>query len=108
MPTTQFDNVTATAKANIYFAGKVISHSLTTANGEKKTLGLIFPGDFNFDTAAPELMEITDGHCRVKCEGQDDWTPYVTGQSFNVPGNSRFEITIEEGICQYICSFLEG
>ena len=43
MSSVKFENVTATAKANIYFDGKVISHSIETADGEKKTLGIIYP-----------------------------------------------------------------
>ena len=48
---TQFDNISVNAKANIYFDGKVISHSIEFADGSKKTMGLIFPGEYNFDTA---------------------------------------------------------
>ncbi|MEO6786227.1 MAG: pyrimidine/purine nucleoside phosphorylase, partial [Chthoniobacteraceae bacterium] len=42
----QFPNVTAIAKANVYFGGKVVSHTILLASGEKKTLGLICPGTF--------------------------------------------------------------
>ncbi|MFA7235570.1 MAG: pyrimidine/purine nucleoside phosphorylase [Phycisphaeraceae bacterium] len=52
MPT-EFTNVTAVAKANVYFDGKVVSHTLKFADGSKKTLGLIHPGSFHFNTAGP-------------------------------------------------------
>ena len=61
-----FTQVTATCKANIYFDGKVISHTLTLTDGSKKTLGLIYPGSYTFNTDAPEKMEIIAGACRVR------------------------------------------
>jgi len=54
--TVQFSNVTAVAKANVYFDGKVISHTLLFAGGDKKTLGVIFPGSFHFGTDKAERM----------------------------------------------------
>ncbi|BCR06228.1 UPF0345 protein [Desulfuromonas versatilis] len=101
----QFANVTVACKANIYFDGKVVSHALTLADGSKKTLGLIFPGSFKFDTAAPERMEIIAGECRVRLAGQGDWIGFAAGTWFDVPGNSFFEIVVESGIAEYVCSF---
>lgn len=102
----QFESVTATAKANVYFDGGVISHALTFPDGSKKTLGLIFPGTYHFDTDAPERMEITAGTCRVKLDGSDDWTDYNEGDTFDIPGKSGFDIDVLQGETQYICSFL--
>ena len=59
---TEFHGVTAVAKANVYFDGKVVSHSLLFADGTKKTLGLIYPGQFHFGTDKAERMEIVAGH----------------------------------------------
>ena len=103
---TQFEGVTATAKANIYFDGGVISHAITFADGSKKTLGLIFPGTYHFDTAAPERMQITAGTCKVRLDNSDDWSDYAEGDSFEIPGKSGFEIDVMQGETQYICSFL--
>ena len=77
----------------------------STAEGDKVTLGLIFPGSYNFGTAAPERMDITDGSCRVKLPGADDWITCRAGESFNVPGDSSFDIAVDEGIAQYVCSY---
>ena len=68
----QFSNVTAVAKANVYFDGKVVSHSILFASGEKKTLGLIYPGTYHFGTDKAEIMEITDGQCTVVLDGQSN------------------------------------
>ena len=53
----EFPNVTAVTKANIYFDGRVVSHSLLFPDGSKKTIGLIYPGQFHFGTDKAERME---------------------------------------------------
>jgi len=106
MSSIEFSGVTALAKANIYFEGKVVSHTLQFSSGEKKTLGLIYPGAFHFGTATAERMEIIAGHCRVKLDGATTWNDYTVDQAFEVPANSGFDIEIANGICEYICSFL--
>ncbi|MGB8355144.1 MAG: pyrimidine/purine nucleoside phosphorylase [Chthoniobacteraceae bacterium] len=102
----EFTGVTAVAKANIYFDGKVVSHTIVTPDGAKKTLGLIYPGAFHFGTAAAERMEIVAGNCRVKLDGSSDWNDYGAGTFFEVPANSGFDIEVAADICEYICSFL--
>ena len=102
----RFENVTAVAKANVYFEGRVVSHLILLAGGEKKTLGLIYPGKFHFGTDAAERMEIVAGLCRVKIDGPPEPTDYTAGQSFDVPAKSGFDIEVASGICEYVCSFL--
>lgn len=92
-------------KANIYFDGKVVSHTLHTPDGAKKTVGLIYPGTYKFDTGAPEQMDIVAGECRVKQAGESSWKTYKTGSFFKVPGKSSFEIAVDKGLAEYLCSF---
>lgn len=103
----QFENVTAVAKANVYFDGKVVSHTILLAGGEKKTLGLIYPGKFHFGTAKAERMEITAGACRVKLDPESDVRDFAAGTHFDVAANSGFDIEVASGICEYVCSFLD-
>lgn len=103
---TQFSGVTAHTKANIYFDGRVVSHTLLMPDGAKKTLGLIYPGSYHFGTGAPERMEIVAGTCRVTLDGQSAVKDYAAGTYFDVPGKSGFTIEVPTGICEYICSFL--
>jgi len=103
----QFPNVTAIAKANVYFDGKVVSHTILLPNGEKKTLGLIYPGTFYFGTGKAERMEITGGNCRVKLDGSGETLDFGAGTHFDVPANSGFDIQVTTGICEYVCSFLD-
>jgi purine/pyrimidine-nucleoside phosphorylase len=102
----EFPQVTAHAKANIYFDGKVVSHAITLADGSRKTLGLIYPGEYHFGTDAAERMEITDGSCNVVLDGQSIKNTFASGTHFHVPAKSGFTIRVESGICQYVCSFL--
>jgi uncharacterized protein YaiE (UPF0345 family) len=100
-----FRNVEVLTKANVYFDGKVVSHTVQFADGTKKTLGLIYPGEFHFGTGAPELMQIIAGSCRVRVDGTSEPTVYAAGTEFRVPGNSGFDIAVDSGLCEYVCSF---
>ena len=101
-----FSNVTVDAKANVYFDGNVVSHTVHFTDGTKKTLGLIYPGKFHFGTAVPERMEIIAGACEITLDGTSDVVVIEAGSAFDVAGNSGFTIKVSEGICEYICSFL--
>ncbi|SRR6266498_1118089 len=103
---TQFSGVTAIAKANIYFEGKVVSHTILFSDASKKTLGLIYPGSYHFGTDQAERMEIVAGACGVKLDGQTAMKYFPTGQVFEVPAKSGFDIEVKSGICEYICSFM--
>lgn len=101
----QFDGVSVVCKANVYFDGKVVSHSVIFPDGTKKTLGLIYAGTYTFNTGAPECMEIVAGVCRAKIAGESDWKEYGAGTYFDVPGQSSFDIAVDAGIAEYVCSF---
>ena len=103
--TTQFDNVSVVKKANIYFDGKCVSHTVLFADGTKKTIGVIFPSSLTFNTGAPEIMELNAGKCRIRLKGETEWKSFEGGQSFNVPGNSSFDIETL-GTLDYVCHFV--
>ena len=104
----EFPNVTAVAKANVYFEGRVVSHTILFPDGSKRTLGLTYPGTYHFGTAAAELMQIVDGACSVVLDGSDTGAAaYEAGGEFRVPASSGFTVTVAGGICQYVCSFLD-
>jgi uncharacterized protein YaiE (UPF0345 family) len=105
--TTQFDQVSVVKKANIFFDGKCISHTVLFADGSKKTCGVILPSSLTFNTNAAEIMEIISGKCRVLLDGKGDWQTYEEGQRFDVPASSRFQIEAEEPV-QYVCHFAAG
>ena len=100
----QFDNVSVKKKANVYFDGKCVSHTVMLPNGTRSTIGVIFPSNLTFNTQAPELMEISLGQCKVRLHGESDWKAYGAGEKFTVPGNSSFEIETTE-MLDYVCHF---
>ena len=102
----EFRSVTALTKANVYFEGKVVSHTLLFPDDSKKTLGLIYPGQYHFGTDKAERMELTSGQCAIKLDGTGAAVSYSAGQAFEVPAKSGFDIEVKSGICQYICSYL--
>ena len=101
----EFDNVTIVKAANIYFDGKVTSRTVKFADGTHKTLGIMMPGDYSFNTEAAELMEILAGSMDIRIAGSDTWHTYGPGTSFNVPANSSFDLKVTE-VSDYCCSYL--
>jgi uncharacterized protein YaiE (UPF0345 family) len=99
-----FKNVEVKRKANVYHAGRVTSRTIVTPSGEMKTLGIMLPGTYRFSTQSPEVMELTQGHCRVKLAGEQHWSEYQAGSSFAVPGDSAFEIEVTD-LLDYVCHF---
>ncbi len=102
----QFKGVTVVAKANVYFGGKVVSHTLLLADGTRKSVGVIFPGTFHFGTDKAERMEITAGECEVRVDGQPGKRRYAADQQFEVSAKSGFDIEVTSGVCEYVCTFL--
>jgi uncharacterized protein YaiE (UPF0345 family) len=91
-------------RANVYFDGKCVSHSLELPDGSRKSVGVVLPGRLTFSTGAPEVMEVVDGRCRVRLAGQDAWVAYGAGERFAVPGQSGFDIEVDETL-HYVCHF---
>lgn len=100
----QFENVTIIKKANVYFDGKVTSRSILFADGTKKTLGIMMPGEYEFGTAQKEIMEILAGKLEVLLPGNETWTSVSSGQSFEVPENAKFKLKVTE-LTDYCCSY---
>ena len=101
-----FDNVSVVKKANVYFDGGVTSRTIIFENGEKKTLGIIMPGEYSFDTDKKEIMDIQSGDCEVLLAGEDQWQHYSAGDSFDVPAKSNFKIKAVT-LTDYCCSFVD-
>lgn len=89
-------------QANIHHGGRVTRRTIVMPTGEMKTLGIMLPGTYRFSTQAPETIEITQGHCRVKLQGEQAWSEYQAGDSFRVPGDSHFEIEVDD-VLDYVC-----
>jgi len=102
----ELKGVTVLAKANVYFDGKVVSHTVLYADGTRKSVGVIFPGKFHFGTDKAERMEITAGECTVKLDGKAEVKHHAAGQQFEVTAKSGFDIEVKSGLCEYVCTYL--
>jgi purine/pyrimidine-nucleoside phosphorylase len=103
----EFRNVTVVKKANIYFDGKVTSRTVVFSDGAKKTLGIMLPGEYEFNTADKEIMEILAGELDVLLPGVDGWKTFKAGESFQVPARSKFSLKVKS-LTDYCCSFISS
>jgi len=101
----EFKGVTIVKKANIYFDGKVTSRVVIFPDGSRKTLGIMMPGEYEFNTDDKEIMEIISGDLEVLLPEEDGWRTIKGGETFEVPAQSKFELRIKE-ITDYCCSYV--
>ena len=101
----EFNNVTIIKAANLYFDGNVTSRTVIFADGSKKTLGIMMPGNYEFGTEAAEIMEIMAGDMEILLPGESEWQTIKGGESFNVPANASFQVKAKS-ITDYCCSYL--
>ena len=102
----RFENVTAIKKANVYFEGKVTSRTILFEDGTKKTLGILLPGEYEFGTADMEIMEVLGGSINALLPDNETWALYKEGQSFEIPANSKFKVSVSE-VSDYCCSYIK-
>lgn len=102
----KFENVEIIKKANVYFDGGVTSRTINFPDGSMKTLGVIQPGEYEFNTGKKEIMEMLGGNVEVLLAGSSDWQAYGEGESFEVPAKSSFRIK-SKVLADYCCSFVD-
>lgn len=104
MTTEKIDGVSVSTQASVYFDGKCVSHAVVLADGTKKSVGVVLPAALTFNTGAPEKMECVAGGCEYKLDGSTEWLKSGPGDTFSIPGNSKFDIRVTEAY-HYICHF---
>ena len=100
----EFKDVTVVKEANVYFEGKVTSRAVIFADGSKKTLGIMLPGEYLFNTDSPEIMEILSGEVEVLLPGEREWKAVKGSESFEVPGHAQFSLNVKS-LTDYCCSY---
>ncbi|MBI5633811.1 MAG: pyrimidine/purine nucleoside phosphorylase [Nitrospirae bacterium] len=103
----EFSNITVVKKANIYFNGGVTSRTVIFKDGSKKTLGVMLPGEYEFNTGDKEIMEILSGELELLLPGQNAWQSIKGGESFEIPANAKFTMKVKT-ISDYCCSFIKA
>jgi purine/pyrimidine-nucleoside phosphorylase len=102
----EFKNVSVVREANIYFGGNVTSRTVLFADGSKKTLGVMLPGEYEFGTAEKEIMEILSGDLEILLPGSSAWKTVKSGGHFDVPPQSKFGLKVKK-ITDYCCSYVK-
>ena len=102
----EFRNVTIVREANIYFDGKVTSRTVLFPDGSKKTLGIMVPGEYEFNTGDREIIEVLSGSLDVFLPHDKTWHSFRGGDSFEVPTRSKFSLRVKE-LTDYCCSFVK-
>jgi len=93
----QFDQVSIGKKANVYFDGKCVSHTVTLPDGTRKSVGVVLPSTLRFDLTTKEIMEI------VSINGQAEKS-FLAGQSWTVEAGGYFVIRADQPV-HYVCHF---
>ncbi|CAN1525315.1 Pyrimidine/purine nucleoside phosphorylase [Burkholderiaceae bacterium] len=99
----QFDHVSVGKKANIYYDGKCISHTVTMPDGLRKSVGVILPSTLHFDLTTKEVMEVVDGCAFVSIDGAPEQA-FAAGDRWTVEAGSYFVIRTTAPM-HYVCHF---
>ena len=102
----KFENVSILTRANIYFDGGVTSRTIEFPNGEIKTLGIMLPGEYTFNTGKKEIMDVISGQVEVLLPDEKQWRKYSAGDNFEVKANASFQIKVTD-LMDYCCSFID-
>ncbi len=102
----EFKDVTIVKKASVYFDGKVTSRTVIFADGSRKTLGIMLPGEYEFGTDTKEIMEIISGDLDVLISVSEGWKTIKSGETFEVPAKSKFSLKVK-GLTDYCCSYIK-
>ena len=90
-------------EVNEYFAGKVKSFNVNSSDG-KKTVGVMQPGEYEFNTDGPETMTVVAGALSAFLPAYNEWEDFGAGSSFDVPAQSKFKIKVAVDTA-YLCEY---
>jgi uncharacterized protein YaiE (UPF0345 family) len=88
---------------NKYFDEKVVSVGFQ-GRELPSTVGIISPGEYQFDTSKHETMTVISGEMTVKLPNSDDWATYKEQQSFEIPAGAAFSVRVDMDTA-YLCTY---
>ncbi|OVE73452.1 hypothetical protein BVX94_03875 [bacterium B17] len=90
-------------EVNEYFDGSVKSLEVSAEDG-RKTVGVMQPGEYDFETETTEIMTVVFGEISVYYEDEGEWEDYGVGASFDVPAESTLKVkTSQDSV--YLCEY---
>ena len=90
-------------KVNEYFDGNIKSIAFKT-DTLPATVGVMLPGDYVFNTDDKEKMTVVNGALTIKLAGENEFSTYRAGESFDVDANSAFDVKVETETA-YLCLY---
>ena len=90
-------------EVNEYFDGKVKSLRINSNEG-KKTVGVMEPGEYEFNTQTKETMTVVSGELSIYFTEYDEWEDFGAGASFEIPAQTKFKVKVAQDsayLCQY-------
>jgi uncharacterized protein YaiE (UPF0345 family) len=90
-------------KVNEYYDGQVKSLEFENSQG-KFTVGVMLPGEWEFNAPTREWMILTRGGWDAKLPGTDEYVPFAENESFQIEGGETFSVRVKE-ISSYICPY---
>lgn len=101
----EFTNVKLIGNANVYFDGRVSSRTFYKSDGQRRTLGFVMAGDYEFATDEAEYMEILQGILEVKLPDETEYVCYKAGDTFTIPSQIHFHVRTNS-YADYCCTYL--
>ncbi|MFB6069510.1 MAG: pyrimidine/purine nucleoside phosphorylase [Halanaeroarchaeum sp.] len=105
MPDDHLKDVTVRKEANVYYEGHVTSRELETADGDRKTLGIVLPGEYEFETDEREDIEIVEGRGRFELP-TGETISFEAGDVASIPSDTTFTF-VADSVVDYYCSYGE-
>lgn len=96
------EDATVRKRANVYYEGQVTSREVETADGERRTLGIVLPGTYEFETDSEERIEVLAGSGRL--ELPDGTRSFEAGDVVTVPADTTFNFVADD-VVDYYCSY---
>ncbi|MCX2575026.1 pyrimidine/purine nucleoside phosphorylase [Pedobacter sandarakinus] len=88
---------------NHYFEGNVKSLGYETSDGSS-TIGVINPGEYQFNTAKHEIMKIIEGELTVLLPDETAWQSFKAGTAFEIPADATFKVKASAQVA-YLCQY---
>ncbi len=88
---------------NEYFDGNVKSLSFQ-GDPLASSVGVMAPGEYEFGTSQNEVMTVIAGELVVSLPGEDTFTAYPAGASFEVAANEKFQVRVATETA-YLCTY---
>jgi len=88
---------------NEYFNGQVKSIGFQTET-LPATVGVMAPGEYEFNTDQKETMTVVSGALMVKLPDTSEWASYHQNDSFIVDANRTFQLKVDVDTA-YLCTY---